>query len=164
MTNTIENGCVNGNLKAFVIPNSLSTIEENMIFADRMHQYINEIANISNLEEAATNDKLVQVWMYGMDSDNFIRHGFRVTDEKGKIHRATVRHFAEYLPAKWFNGMKEGDSIEISLPATIEEYNKNGECSTRKIKVHATLTLSQLDSRYRRFGTFENALADLLNA
>ena len=82
-------------------------------------------------------DKMVQLWMSGGTSDNWQDHGIPNT-----IPGTDEDYLPTYWPARCFEGMKEGDSLTLTI---------NGH--------EVTFLANQLDYRYKRFGAFEEALA-----
>lgn len=155
--NTIVNGVINGNLEAFIIPNKATAAEDWLIPSQRekMMARGKEIAELSGKEFDAATDKLVQLWFVGMGSENLVDHGAMVEDEAGNKYVLTAR--IEHLPVSLFAGHKEGETIELRLPATCRRQGESID-----VILNVNVKLNQHDYRYRRFGAFEDVLQSVV--
>ena len=167
--NTNENGTplilrsTLGNAHMFIIPNGLcrkgdfivSSVSKQFPLADGF-KYGWEKENVCDDE-----DLMVQVWFTGHDSENWgdhsipdlvveandmeRRNAYRDLDDK-EYNKKVIGNsrMGSWAPISWFEGKKEGDVIDIVIHG----------CTV-------SFTLSQLNFRYRSFGSFENCLETL---
>lgn len=89
----------------------------------------------------------VQIWgvIPGNENSNFTSHHGELEEYIGEKIIDSEDIFPELWPVEWFNGKKEGDTIEITL--------KNGTILSCR--------LNQLSYRYRSFGSFDETLQSL---
>lgn len=155
-TNMIVNGTINANLDTFIIPNSASLVTDWMTPSqqERMTKKAEKISAVAGCGFDAANDKLVQLWFVGMGSENLVDHATMAEDENGNQYVLCAD--IERLPETLFRGHKEGDVIEVPLPATCK-----GEDGNIEVVLNAKIKLNQRDYRYRRFGNFEEVLAQV---
>lgn len=155
-TNMIVNGTINATLEAFIIPNSANLVTDWMIPSqqERMAEKAKKISAVAGCGFDATSDKLVQLWFVGMGSENLVDHATMAEDENGNEYVLCAD--IERLPEAVFRGHKEGDVIEVPLPATCK-----GKSGNIEVVINAKIKLNQRDYRYRRFGNFEEVLAQV---
>ena len=158
----IKNNKIEANVDFFIIPNRPSKFLEGFQYENSAPGYINlrderinDLANLNNIE-IKKGEKLIQVWLTSKDelgSENLNDHGFRALSESGEeVHL----HFnCHSLPVTMLNGKTEGDIIDIRIRC-FERGNKN----EYELLMHARCCQSKY--RYRRFGNFENVLAELV--
>ena len=118
------------NAHIFIIPNSCGNVGSAMDVYNRRL----ETAGF-DIRFTSPDEKVVQTWTTNEESDNWADHG---PDERTGLSR-----WPSCFPARWFNGMKEGDKKYLLL--------QNGK--------ELVLELNQLQHRYARFGRFEEAMA-----
>jgi len=116
----------------FIVPN-LAMSPSNYFGQARYNEWLNEkVEETKNLFDMRTHDltedRMIQVWVTNSDSENWSDHGCN----------ALPGRFPSYIPAKWLEGLKEGDVLAIVA---------NG--------VKIALRCRQTPYRYGRFGTFE---------
>lgn len=139
----------------FIIPNRLTGWNSSLTKCSGYQ--LSQWANYARMlpEGVSLEDsKPIQVWMYtdGNSNSNWYDHGIDGYPELEDFYPAV-----DFIPSEIFKDLKEGDSITIDLPIetrpwlTKDKFKKSGI-----IKVK--LTLSQLKTRYARFGTFEKVL------
>lgn len=159
MANKITNNVLEGNLEVFIIPNQGGLIT-NWLSESVQNEFkknIGEIAELSGREFNPETDKIVQLWFTGMDCDNMVDHYAWAEDENGNklsFRASNIGH----LPASFFDGKKEGDTIDISFP--VRAYDSADRATDITVKAHVTLAQSKY--RYRRFGNFEDVLAKVV--
>ena len=117
----VKDGVLEFNCKIFGIPNSpcpansFWTDSDNKAYA----KHTKDILNISHPGYAVLDDEiLLEVWIVALedlDSENLRDHGATILNEAGeKIRLNTSR--LNFLPAKLFEGKKEGDIVDIIIP------------------------------------------------
>ena len=141
---------VEGNM--FIVPNASEAIGSFSQPEWQMEKLRRLLGLKVNYEE-----KVVQVWMYDQVCDNWNDQfgGFQKTAEvdfnsdivSPTTNERLLGYFPRYIPAKLLEDKKEGDVVEFDCP----EYGV-------KIK----LTCKQMESRYRRFGKFEEVFQYVL--
>jgi hypothetical protein len=146
----------------FIVPNSSITIEK-MLLRKQYEGWLSRLMEVNGLE-LSNNECLIDVWMVSnsttgdtnLESDNLRDHGFEVDGKRACIGSA-------YFPKRLIESKKEGDVIEINLPITYPEYQRDENtgklinCSEDDV-IAISLKLNQKDYRYRRFGNFEEVL------
>ncbi|MCM1440210.1 MAG: hypothetical protein NC131_13555 [Roseburia sp.] len=158
--NKIINNVLEGNLEVFIIPNEGGLVTKwlSESVQKSMTEDINAIAELSGFEFDPKKDVLVQLWFCGMECENLVDHFVHAEDEDGNKVMFRAGNIGN-LPAKIFDGKKEGDTIDITFPVTV--FNR-GEDIEKEITVKATVTLAQTKYRYRRFGNFEEVLKQVI--
>ena len=151
-TNTIDLVC-------FIIPNcphAMGEIDSDLGFlrAGRIERCNYLGIPIRNIDD----ELLIEVWIAGLDknvseegNDNLSAHGFGeyYAEKLGITSRhedGRKRTAPSYIPYEVLKDVKEGDVKTFTAP--------NG-CNVR-------MHFEQLPYRYRRFGTFETVLADVV--
>lgn len=159
--NKIVNGVLEGNLDVFIIPNKGGLVSNWLgeSTQKKLIRDINAIAELNGFEFDPEKDPLVQLWFCGMDCDNLIDHYCHVEDEDGNRYMFRANNLS-HLPVSIFKDHQEGDTIELSFPASIEARGDEGQAKEITVKTH--VTLKQLDYRYSRFGRFEEVLKQVV--
>lgn len=155
--NKINNNVLEGTLEVFIIPNQGGLVTSWMS-KDNIIKKINGVAELSGFEFDPEKDPIVQLWFCGMECDNLVDHYIHAEDENGNkvyFRAGNIGH----LPAKIFEGKKEGDSIDLVFPATVFCRENDSETD---ITVKTTVTLAQKKYRYRNFGNFEEVLKKVI--
>lgn len=158
--NKIINNVLEGNLEAFIIPNKGGLVT-NWLSESTQQRMINDIKKISILsskEFDPKNDPVVQLWFTGMGCENLVDHYLHAETDDSKRVYMRARNLG-HLPASFFEGKKEGDSIDLVFPATCEVADSDDELN---ITVKAKVTLAQTKYRYRSFGNFEDVLRQVI--
>ena len=130
------------NGECFIVPNGLMDVTEKTL-ENRCGAYTTAELALFNKHK---DEQFVQVWMTGEGCDNWYDdfHDFRV----------------EHLPLSFFDGKKEGDTVEFDSETSSwggwKGKGKGGHLTPEKC--HVVLTLNQSGCRYRRFGNFETVL------
>lgn len=139
----------------FVIPNPAGKFGEFITSTRKtMKDRLRRLVGIDNVVDE---DVMIEVWMTSDVCDNWAsqygglqRHlGIELNErEKRTEDDYTIGYFPKFLPLKVLEGKKEGDVLRLHCP----EYN-----------VDILLTLNQHGYRYKRYGNFESAVADVLD-
>jgi hypothetical protein len=131
------------NADMFIIPNSVSTIDDYLLpsFQKRMV----DLCKINELVENPK-EKIVQIWLTNDNSDNINDHGIKID---GKQYYVTCGN----IPYTLIKNVKEGETVAVKFFG----YD-NSEEKPAKVVFEIQLTAKQLDYRYRRFGSFEETL------
>ena len=158
MNITITRKTVTINADAFIIPNAPVKISDSY-YRERREKRAKEICNASGIE-FDENAKLIQCWFTNEDCDNLQDHGSRVEID-GKQWYIESGRIDSLIPANFFKGLKEGDTVDITLPVVVREYKRGEDPDKMDIDLCIHLTLNQKSYRYSRFGTFEEVLANL---
>ncbi len=155
----VVDGTVKITADIFVVPNGTWSAGE-LGFPDDLLKYLMELKSMNpDLKKLnPISARVCQFWMSGrgtVGSENLADHGFRILGENNEILRCIVD---DTLPINFFTGAcaREGGLItNVFLPVRV--IGNNGEI-IRSIKGNFTLRLAQREYRYRRLGTFEEAL------
>ena len=168
------------NCDAFIIPNHASKANQYMsqTIAQSIIEFNKNIAELSDLEYDPETDYILQLWLTGEASENFARHGFKVTVDNLE-YRFSEYHL-EDLSQSFFKDHKEGDIVTLTIPVTpshafdtsIEDkelrrknyidYMDDAYEPTKEAPLfHITfnIKLNQRDYRYCSFGNFEEVMA-----
>lgn len=146
----------------FIVPNKASLAEKTMNPLTRIEKQI-EIAELNGSVYDKYSDHLINVWIHADDvikSDNITDHGISVIiDDKKYRIRCDCRFLSEHI----LRGHKEGDVINLKLPAYIvdAEYDDEDEEDDEmreEIILDMQVGLNQLDFRYKSFGPIEEVL------
>lgn len=170
---TIENGTVKINASVFIIPNSAARIKDLFEFdqEEKLHQ-MEEICKVNGLTFDPEKDYLIECWYHSKEynCDNMPDHNIHCIGEDGCRNRISFP-YRRYLPSNIFENHKEGDVINIKLPAILEKFthyedNDPEDLQEEEIDIitDIKLELNQLDYRYGRFGPFENVLEKVIGA
>ena len=148
----------------FIIPNHAPRLEDYWMesFKTKMQKYMHQICELNGLKFDETVDRCVETWFTSpeMECDNIPDHHiyFECDGEKYQLIFPSGRQ----LPSPLFKDKKEGDVIEIKVPAYIRKYDNpryidpvEGDVETI---VTLKLKLAQTEYRYRNFGNFEEVL------
>lgn len=124
---------IEGNV--FIVPN-LAMSESNYMGHKYYDPWVEEkIADASEIIDMRTHDltqdRFIQIWTCSPESENWSDHG----------HPQIHGHFPDRIPAKWLEGLTEGDVLVL--------VGKNQRYF---------LVCNQTSYRYQRFGTFEEVL------
>lgn len=145
------------NADVFIIPNSLNMISQSF-HPERLEKSTREICELSNID-FDINTKLVQCWFTNDKSDNLVDHCSKIDidDEEWIVTNGKI---PQYIPVSFFKGLKEGDTVDITVPVKVIKDFKH--CDNKmNINLCIHTTLNQLSYRYKRFGAFEKVLSDL---
>ena len=152
-----ENNELELSTDAFIIPNrmSLTCGEVNQDDKD-LYQ---KIYDVNNLGKVNPDSKIIQLWFVPeekAESENLVRHGVCCVSKDGI--ETMIFPPIECLPYDLFKGHKEGDVIDLVIPA--RQYKRGLHIGDPNIAIDYTLKLhiklNQSDYRYRRFGKFED--------
>lgn len=145
----------------FIVPNSLaSTADLCTPFQNDEVTRLVKFNNDNGRNFNVVTGKCVQLWYTGENtcgSENLEDHGFKLLDENGEECYMNLGFRSGYIPVGIFDGKKEGDIVDIVVPA----YRWNDDNQQHEVKVTLRCTLRQSKYRYRNFGTFETCLARL---
>lgn len=119
----------------FIIPNHPLKLSSQKGYWEP-RQYENFHKSVHDVVDCPEDDTYLEVWCCTPDNPN--------SNWQCHYEMPDGRNFTNYLPAKLFEGKKEGDKVVISTAW--------GEVE---------LTLNQLNHRYGRFGTFEAVMERL---
>lgn len=118
----------------FIIPNtalSPSSYWGQEAFDELVSDHVNSAAKVLDLRtHDLSKDRMVQVWVHSSECENWGDH----------IH-PVIGRFPSHVPAKWLEGLAEGDTLAIV-----------GH------KAKMLIRCQQHGYRYQRFGTFEQVL------
>lgn len=164
MTSTINNvKTINATGAIFIIPNHIDTLDQTRKLwnPEKLFGYIGQVNAMKKLYELnnlefSMDDSLFQYWIVltdGITTADFRCHTGLFTDENGE--KCRVSAVVNNLPKKLFEGYREGDYIEINVPADIIRHSDESEHCI----LHLTLKLAQREYRYRNHGTFEEIMA-----
>ena len=140
----------------FIVPNSFNRANSFVCNADRYKESANVILVANGLAEEA-DPLLMQVWMSAEDTmgcENLNCHYGKYIDENGDVK--PYGQLWSCLPASLFKDAKEGDTVEVRVPAGVYHYSD-------KFDTMLKITLAQTKYRYRSFGNFENVYEVLLS-
>ena len=137
----------------FIIPNAAEKIKS---FDPVSSNWVREKLKKQLGIEIQPEEKLIQVWIKSPESDNWgdAYGGFQKTanvpfdEEDESRENKLMGYFTPFLPLRYLQNKKEGDTIELTSPA----YGG----------VKIELTCKQIGNRYERFGRFEEALEFVL--
>ncbi len=140
------------NATMFIVPNPAGIVGKLKQFKEALAEF----AELNEIQFDPDKDRCVEVWMYNEldhDSDNFNSIGFTVSDN-GVTYQCTAKSgLCGFLPASLLEGKKEGDVIQITIPGY---YRIHGSVSS-PVLFSFNVKLQQHESRYARFGNFEDA-------
>lgn len=152
------------NWDLFIVPNpAVSLLDDYMplYYAKKQIDALCEIENANNCM-IGMKDKLVQVWYCNEQCENGVHHDPYVVDQDGRVWDIYF-NLKEYLPEAIVRELHEGETSVINIPVTLEYYDlatKNKERRNAMMKAH--ITPKQKAYRYHAFGTFEEALQQVL--
>lgn len=180
MTTQATNFTATINCDTFIIPNKAGRASSN-IFGKRLASYNEQLAKDNGFNYDKDNDKLIELWTTGKESENFQAHGFKL-EQEGTRYYFSGRDI-EYLPEDIFKDKKEGDVVTVKArikpdwkisaegddydynypdPADdFQNYRKNRE-KAPEFMITFNMKLNQNSYRYRNFGPFERALEYVL--
>lgn len=141
--------------KIFVIPNSAGKVSD-FFDPEQVIRNATEVCEANGITFDPENDYLIETWYHSkqLGCDNIPDHNIYFEDEEGNKW-ILGSNCGRYLPAKLFEGHKEGDTITIKLPMWLtKNYSENSEDVIAEIN----LTLQQQGYRYQRFGDFEEVV------
>ena len=138
---------------AFIIPNQTSSIS-NKIFLREDDSYIirfKEFCDINKVEyDDITAVPQVNLWFTNNEIDNIARHNFIINGIK---FSNSYMNNVELIPLPMVKEIKEGEKISF-----IYKYDEPGN----EHLVKFVCTAAQTKYRYRRFGTFEEVLKNII--
>lgn len=137
--------------KMFVIPNRMDNLGWYRGFGSPLAPKIEKIAAANSIE-CDDSTRVVDIWMYvpGVTSD-LNSHGISVTFEQGGEEVPCIVG-TTCLPKDLIKDLKEGDATTIKIPAYVNR------SASDEIMLEITVTASQSDSRYRKWGSFEEVV------
>ncbi len=157
----IKNNKIEATVDMFIVPNCPARFLEGFSYENPAPGYMNlrddtidRIAKLNGVE-IHKGEKLIQVWLTSkleLRSENLNDHGFRALSESGEeVHL----HFnCHSIPATMLNGKTEGEVFDMKIKCYDKEKNEY------ELLMH--IRCNQSEYRYRRFGNFENVLAELI--
>lgn len=149
------------NADIFIIPNSPVKISD-FFSPEKQETKIREICNASNIK-FEENAKLIECWFTNDNCDNLVDHGSHIEID-GKQWYISSGSIESHIPANFFKGLREGDTVDITMPIKVQEYKRGvdpDDIDKMEINLCIHATLNQKSYRYRRFGTFNQVLSDL---
>lgn len=153
--NKKETRVISTKASLFIIPNKASLAIDMMNPSTKIRNQV-EIAELNDLEYNECSDHLINVWIHADDvikSDNISDHGiYTIIDEKKYYISCDCRFLGEHI----FRGHKEGDVINLKLPACM--INKEYDEIKEEIILDMQIELNQLGFRYNSFGPIEEVL------
>lgn len=168
--------------RCFIIPNSIGTYKSWSSDSSRENrQKCYDIFKEQGFELRPFEEEMfVQIWWVvdstgdGHDCENLCAHGCHVDIDEttGAIFQPKTS-LLEYVPASIFDNLKEGDTISFDWTEedcwTITkkgkgDYDVNSpkEATPVDVTAHMEMKLAQTETRYARFGSFEEVLANLM--
>lgn len=141
----------------FIIPNGPITMEK-LNFGKKRIERIIELNQLTLNEDSF----LIQVWSFDPNDDdsNFQDHYIKGLPQY-KIMRSSCKAVPR-LPYELLKELKEGEVLRFKEEVLMENWERDGKMAI-PIIINWELTASQLTTRYRRFGKFEEVLADVIN-
>ena len=123
--------------RMFIIPNRCVTIDMSISYIEstvKSHNKKVERLGLHKNFKLKDGDIPVQIWVYDHESENWSCHGLpKYLDES--------KHFLNFIPFRLLEGIKEGDIFTFDM-----------------LGKHIAIRASQLKSRYKGFGAFEEVL------
>lgn len=135
--------------EVFIVPNHARSLDQ--LLRESRKEYIRNIAKMNGINDMSDNDQLVELWYVSKDdlgTSNLVDHGAYILNENNM--KIFFRPSIGLLPAKIFEGRKEGDVVDIKAYATVDDVDDE---NTVFFLMHCKL--NQLSYRYCRFGRFE---------
>ena len=147
---------LNGNVlefvaETFIVPNHSFPVNDIM---ENRQERIRRIAELNGIHDLSDNDQLVELWYVSKDdlgTTNLVDHGASILNKNGR--KIFFRPSIGMMPAKLFEGHKEGDVVDIKGYATVTDPDYPDDENTVFFLMHCKL--NQLSYRYCRFGRFE---------
>ena len=121
----------------FVIPNKCTKIDSTVSYiasAVKSHNKKVERLGLHESFKLKDGDIPIQIWAYDHESENWSCHGL-------PEYLAESANFLDFIPLRLLKGLKEGDIFTFDM-----------------LGKHIAIRASQLKSRYKGFGTFEEVL------
>lgn len=118
-------------------------------------EYATELCENAGAEPYDPDDMLVDLCMVNHETgiENFFGHGIGVKTDDG-IYHIEFSSKQGFVPAKIFDGLKEGDTITLTFPGRV--YDKDGGEFT--VIVDAEINLAQLKTGHRSLGGFDDVI------
>ena len=147
---------LNGNVlefvaEAFIVPNHACPVNDIM---ENRQERIRRIAELNEIHDLSDDDQIVELWYVSKDdlgTSNLVDHGAHILNKNDK--KIFFRPSIGLLPARLFEGHKEGDVIDVKAFTTVTDPDYPDDENTVFFLMHCKL--NQLSYRYRRFGSFE---------
>ena len=98
-----------------------------------------------------------------LECADLVHHSIRWSDPENGRHFLRTHPYASFIPAKFFDGCKEGDTKSIKIPMT-HTYRKKDIKQERECVANISMQCSQKKYRYSNFGKWENALETVVSA
>ena len=139
----MENKTIKGRI--FIIPNSpfKKSVEGDESWQRLVENLAPRLKNFGLKVE--DNEPMVQVWAANEECDNFSNHYSHYAKMLGE-EEVYNKRFPSYLPYSIIKDLKEGETLTLR----------------REDGLVIELVADQLNTRYRRFGKFEECLSDLV--
>lgn len=135
-------------LDGFIIPVNGGVVGDYM--KDSTGEYLHKVGQLNGIE-IGENDKVVQLWLVGGESNNCARHGFKVMDNGQQIQ---IHNFnMEFIPAKILEGATEGSRVKYLIPCRRSDVEY--EILEPEFILEVSMICKQLEYRYSYSGKFE---------
>lgn len=156
------------NAKIYVIPNQAVRADQWLApsVAEQKRSFVEKVAELSGLSYD-NEDKLIELGYVDFEgTEDSMEDSIFGFDNNGKTMYTRIT--SAHLPYKWFENLKEGDSIDITFPINAlekangicYEYNLNSPGEKMNLTIHCIL--DQTTYGYRRFGKFEEVAKQVL--
>ena len=161
----MNNLTASGRMTCFIVPNNPINLSKSKMYdtAERIENHTN-VCLLNGTDFDPEKDRIIELWYIGeedFNTTNLCDHGGKVTID-GEDYRMGFKTRG-YLPAKLFKDVKEGDTINLTIPGWVNK-KENFLYPTENAQdcmFQIALTCQQLHYRYERFGRFEEVLADM---
>lgn len=145
---------VTANADVFIVPNRFNYIDLEHNFAIKKAKRICKTVN----KEFYADDLFGEFWFVSNDleSDNIVDHGFEIE------HRVYVMPYkiSSLLPVDLFENLKEGESKEIVINVSANDYKNH--IKDIPVELHLNITAKQKEYRYSNHGNFEDVYKRLV--
>ena len=156
----------------FIIPNHATRLSDLSFepYRNNLKEFNGQIVDINGIENIDLDkEHFVQMWIVApeLSSDNLIDHsGTYIDPETGDKYRLNIKKRISNFAKSFFEGHKEGDTINIKIPVTLEPKSSDKDIclinsEDEEAIADVSLTLKQTSYRYARFGNFETVLHDV---
>jgi hypothetical protein len=146
---------INLNVTSFVIPNTASKMTE---FHGK-ELYFKNIHELNNIEYNE-NNKIVQLWSYNHEElkcDNIGNHKFKL--EIDGITETMFMVDLTWIPYELIKDCKEGDVVTFKFPYMTHDIH---DVTSINMIFNINMKCQQAESRYRRFGNFEDVVKSVM--
>ena len=156
----------------FIIPNHAARLSDFSFepYRNNLKEFNGQIVDINGIENIDLDkEHFVQMWIVApeLSSDNLIDHsGTYIDPETGDKYRLNIKKRISNFAKSFFEGHKEGDTINLKIPVTLEPKSSDKDIclinsEDEEAIADVSLTLKQTSYRYARFGNFETVLHDV---